>query len=340
MSSMGSASECVDTTSDLEITKAETGYEAGLANDMDPEVDAGERCSWREVDRNLREIAASQAELDAREAPWLRLAEKLEIWKPLGMVSALDYLERVMGYGPRTAQERLRVARALGELPLLGEALKTGQMKYSAIRALTRVATPETEREWHDAAAGKNVRDVYDLVSQHDRGSLPGDPPDPALKVHVERFELAPDTYALLRQARMILENEAGKHLDANEVMAALCATVIDGSPAADIDGRGKYQIALTICERCERGWQDGAGAVIEVDAATVARAKCHAENIGSIDEETPGVASNDVRPSVARFVWRRDHGRCQTPGCRSARGIEIHTSSRAPTAADMTHRI
>jgi hypothetical protein len=25
------------------------------------------------------------------------------------------------------------------------------------------------------------------------------------------------------------------------------------------------------------------------------------------------------------RIVWRRDHGRCQTPGCRSARGLEIH---------------
>jgi hypothetical protein len=43
---------------------------ADLANDVDPEVDAGERCSWREVDWNLRAIARSQAELDAREAPW------------------------------------------------------------------------------------------------------------------------------------------------------------------------------------------------------------------------------------------------------------------------------
>ena len=97
MSLMGSATECFNVTSDLETYTKESGYRAGLANDMDPEVDAGKRCSWREVDRNLREIAASQAALDAREAPWLRLAEDLEIWKPLGMVSALDYLERVMG---------------------------------------------------------------------------------------------------------------------------------------------------------------------------------------------------------------------------------------------------
>jgi hypothetical protein len=27
----------------------------------------------------------------------------------------------------------------------------------------------------------------------------------------------------------------------------------------------------------------------------------------------------------MVRFVWRRDGGRCRVPGCRSARGLEIH---------------
>src|SRR5205814_23355 len=75
---------------------------------------------WRTVDLALRQIAARRAALDAEEARWLREAEELQIWRPLGMVSALDYLERVLGYAPRTAQERLRVARALGSLPQLG----------------------------------------------------------------------------------------------------------------------------------------------------------------------------------------------------------------------------
>jgi len=36
-------------------------------------------------------------------------------------------------------------------------------------------------------------------------------------------------------------------------------------------------------------------------------------------------VPRRTFHPAVVRFVWRRDHGRCQTPGCRSARGLEIH---------------
>src|SRR5439155_11883510 len=40
---------------------------------------------------------------------------------------------------------RVRVARALGTLPLLAGALARGELSYAKVRALTRVATPETE---------------------------------------------------------------------------------------------------------------------------------------------------------------------------------------------------
>ena len=56
---------------------------------------------WRTVDRALRDISVRRAALDADEARWLREAEALQIWRPLGMVSAVDYLERVLGYAPR-----------------------------------------------------------------------------------------------------------------------------------------------------------------------------------------------------------------------------------------------
>src|SRR5258705_3023941 len=103
---------------------------------------------WRTVDQALRAIALRRAALDGEEARWLREAEALQIWRPLGMVSALDYLERVLGYAPRTAQDRLRVARALGALPQLSAGLSTGELAFSAVRELTRVVTPATEGAW------------------------------------------------------------------------------------------------------------------------------------------------------------------------------------------------
>ena len=43
------------------------------------------------------------------------------------------------------ARERVRVARSLGALPRLAQALARGELSYSKVRALTRIATPEIE---------------------------------------------------------------------------------------------------------------------------------------------------------------------------------------------------
>ena len=44
-----------------------------------------------------------------------------------------------------TPREKVRVARALTELPLLSEAMARGKLGYFKVRALTRIATPGNE---------------------------------------------------------------------------------------------------------------------------------------------------------------------------------------------------
>ncbi|MDQ3336537.1 MAG: HNH endonuclease [Myxococcota bacterium] len=92
----------------------------------------------------------------------------------------------------------------------------------------------------------------------------------------------------------------------------------------------------MTVCSRCNQGHQEGSGAQIAVDAAAVERAFCDAQHIGSTSDSTPVRATQDIPPSIVRFVWRRDGGRCQTPGCRSARGLECH--HKIPRADGGTH--
>ena len=283
------------------------------------------RVDWREADRQLRANARQRAALDADEAFWLREAERLRIWTPLGMVSMVDYLERVLGYGPRTGQDRLRVARALGALPVLTAALDQGALSFSAIKELVRVATPATERAWRDEAIGKNQRQIEELVAGHSPGDLPDDPVDPKVRMHVVRFEVSASTFAVMRQARLALDEEHGRHLSEDEVLAAMSATVLDGGASGEPSGRAKWQIGMVECTHCQRAWQEGAGVRVPVDAATRERAHCDAQWIGALDGDGPARATQDIPPAVARFVWRRDEGRCQTPGCRSARNLELH---------------
>src|SRR5207237_9256037 len=62
-----------------------------------------------------------------------------------GFRSCAAWLAWRVGLDPGAARERVRVAHALGTLPLLARALARGELSYAKVRALTRVATPETE---------------------------------------------------------------------------------------------------------------------------------------------------------------------------------------------------
>ena len=104
--------------------------------------------SWREIDARLRSVAARRAALDVEAARWLRAAVEEDIHLRFGCVTMLEYLERALGYGPKVARERLRVAEALEELPVIESQMAEGKLAFSAARELTRVVTPETKRAW------------------------------------------------------------------------------------------------------------------------------------------------------------------------------------------------
>src|SRR3954468_7278790 len=62
-----------------------------------------------------------------------------------GFKSCAEWLSWRVGLDFSAAYERVRVARALPKLPLISAAFARGEISYSKVRALTRVATPPTE---------------------------------------------------------------------------------------------------------------------------------------------------------------------------------------------------
>src|SRR5690242_3388058 len=101
----------------------------------------------QELDRLGDEIAELSAHLDAATARLLALIREFDArggWNT-GFRSCAAWLSWRVGLDLGAARERVRVARALGSLPLLAQALARGRLSYAKVRALTRVATPETE---------------------------------------------------------------------------------------------------------------------------------------------------------------------------------------------------
>ncbi len=100
-----------------------------------------------ELDRLGDEIAELSAHLEAATARLLDLIREFDArggWNT-GFRSCAAWLSWRAGLDLGAARERVRVARALGTLPALAAALACGELSYAKVRALTRVATPETE---------------------------------------------------------------------------------------------------------------------------------------------------------------------------------------------------
>ena len=102
---------------------------------------------FADLDRLGDEIAELSAHLDAATARLLSMIREFDArggWNS-GFRSCAAWLSWRVGLDLGAARERVRVARALEALPLLAQALARGQLSYAKVRALTRVATPETE---------------------------------------------------------------------------------------------------------------------------------------------------------------------------------------------------
>jgi 5-methylcytosine-specific restriction endonuclease McrA len=100
-----------------------------------------------ELDRLGDEIAELCAHVEAATARLLDLIRDFDArggWNT-GFRSCAAWLSWRVGLDLGAARERVRVAHALGTLPLLAQALARGELSYAKVRALTRVATPETE---------------------------------------------------------------------------------------------------------------------------------------------------------------------------------------------------
>jgi hypothetical protein len=210
------------------------------------------------------------------------------------------------------------------------------------------VAVAETETEWLEVARGKTVRQLEALVA----GKSPGDKPSSAsqsdARRHILRFDVAPETLALFREAMNQL-GRGGTPLDDDSALMLMARHVLGGPRD---EGRASYQIALCVCSECGRGRQQASGELVPIGAEVVAMADCDGQHLRlraspvandgaqvgarANDGAHAGTRANDgaragtrakqtVPPATRRAVLHRDHRRCAVPGCRNARFLDLH---------------
>jgi hypothetical protein len=116
-----------------------------------------------ELGERIAELAAQISAATYELLVMLRDFDQQAGWS-CGFRSCAHWLVWRVGLDLGAAREKVRVARALGELPLISAALRRGEISYSKVRALTRIATPAIEADLLSFARAGTAAHVERLV--------------------------------------------------------------------------------------------------------------------------------------------------------------------------------
>ncbi|MEQ1580977.1 MAG: DUF222 domain-containing protein [Steroidobacteraceae bacterium] len=111
-------------------------------------MDGGFPTTPRSLADLASEITELMGHLNAATHRWLRLVAEFDTrkgWVGAGTQSCAHWLNWKCGIAMGVAREKVRVAHALADLPMISAAMARGQLSYSKVRELTRVACCNTE---------------------------------------------------------------------------------------------------------------------------------------------------------------------------------------------------
>ncbi len=134
--------------------------------------------SWleevRRKERGFEELEAKITELwgylNAATSRFLALVAEFDRTKGYerhGLVNTAQWLNWQCGIGPVAAREKVRVARALEALPEIAHAFAKGEISYSKVRAMTRVADAANESVLVHVARHGTAQHVEKLVRKY-----------------------------------------------------------------------------------------------------------------------------------------------------------------------------
>jgi hypothetical protein len=106
-----------------------------------------------DLESELLGLAGHIAAAECRFLQLLAEFDQRDGWAGDGIRSCAHWLSWRAGMSLRTATEHLRVAHALQKLPKISEAMAAGQISYSKVRAITRIAGNDTATLTRVAAA-------------------------------------------------------------------------------------------------------------------------------------------------------------------------------------------
>ncbi len=326
-------------------------------------TDECDRAATLPLERLEAEITELAANLWAATCRWLLLVGELdrrEGWKSWGCKSCAHWLSWRCGVELATARDQVRVGCALADLPAVRAAFAAGELSYSKVRALVRVATPMTEGELVELARHATAAHLERIVRAY-RGVRRREELEAANDRHARRFlrcewdddgslvirgRLSPEDGALVvaaleaaQDAARVPEEGVSAEMPADPRRASMAdalvvmAETLLAAGSTPCPGGERSQVVVHVDaealaddehgDRCEL--EDGPSLPPE----TVRRLACDAAAVTLVDGaqgEPLGVGRKrrTVPPALRRALRARDQG-CRFPSCTQRRFVDAH---------------
>ncbi len=298
----------------------------------------------------LREqIATLSAQLQVATYRLLVLLQEFDEiggWAEPGLKSCAHWLSWRIGLSAGAAREKIRVARALAKLPLISEAMSKGEISYSKVRAVTRVATPDNEEDLLEIALGGTAGQVERIVRAWRKIDLETEKEDAVEKEERAEFSTYTDDdgmvivrgrlpaeigavflKALEAASDVVYRNDTERPLEHRQVEAlkliseAALKGELDPGTSAD-----RYQVVIHVDEQVledpNKPGQSALEGGVGVSAETSRRIACDASIVEMKHDEKGNVLdvgrkTRTIPPAIRRALDVRDPT-CVWPGCHS----------------------
>jgi hypothetical protein len=318
-------------------------------------VGALNEISEQALEDQIVDLAARIASATCR---WLGLVaeyDRREAWLGSGMHSCASWLAWRCSIAPRSAREHVRVARALEALPLTRERMARGDLSYSKVRVLTRIATPELEAELVELALQATAAQLERVA----RGYRVALRVEDAERIHAERYlSYHWEQDGSLSISGSLPAEDGAALLKALEMGREEMRDSEDGRRAINADALVLMAESLLARGAAGRAAAERAQVVVHVDAAALAAeetiegephggpVRCCVEDGGNVSPETArrlscdaahvrivegpsgpldvGRRTRTVPAPMRRALQSRDGG-CRFPGCTHRRWTDSH---------------
>jgi hypothetical protein len=251
------------------------------------------------------------------------------------------------------AREKVRTARALEKLTQVSAAMERGEVSYSKVRAITRVATPENEHYFLHIALHGTAHHVETLVRAYRRATEAEElSREQQQRVHREvrycwdvdgslilKARLPADVGALVLKALEAavpevppddFDRPTWSHKRADAMAVIFESFLAHGAEA--MSGGERHQVVVHVSAET---LQAGGGHHCEIEdgpavaAETARRLACDASLVAIVEAEkgeplNVGRKTRSIPPALQRALNARDKG-CRFPGCTHKKYTDAH---------------